>query len=187
MGVQFRCSLVLLNFVVLLIRVKHSDDTCFPGSALLGLDASAAFAVGSPQVSCVNKNNLALSVLLLMCVDILPNPGPARVKYLCTVCCKSVLHSQRGNECSRCERWTHALCAKVSNVEYTVLSDDDTTVWHCPDCVVVTTELPFANCSFSTSMSDTSVDMDDVHATSPASLHQPLLYTCFNARSIVNK
>ena len=187
MGVQFRCSLVLLNFVVLLVRVKRSDDICFPGCALLGLDASAAFAVGSPQVSCVNRSNLVLSILLLMCGDILPNPGPARVKYPCTVCCKSVLHSQRGIECSRCERWTHALCAKVSNAEYTVLSDDDTIVWHCPDCVVVTTELPFADCSFSTSMSDTSVDTDDVHATSPASLHQPLLCTCFNARSIVNK
>ena len=67
-----------------------------------------------------------------------------------------------------------------------MLSADETIVWHCPDCVISTTELPFADCSLSASMSDFSVE-DDVHFTSSASLHQPLLCTCFNARSIVNK
>ena len=51
---------------------------------------------------------------------------------------------------------------------------------------LIVSDLPFANCSLSSSMSDFSVH-DNVHSPSPASLHQPLLCTCFNARSIVNK
>ena len=45
---------------------------------------------------CINRNRLVFSVLLLMCGDILPNPGPASVKYPCTVCSKSVSYSQKG-------------------------------------------------------------------------------------------
>ena len=106
--------------------------------------------------------------------------------YPCTVCCKSVLYSQKGIECSRCERWTHAFCAQVTDEDYTVLSIDVTIIWHCPDCVVAISELPFADCSISASISDSSMD-GVVNAATPGSVHQPLLCTCFNARSIVNK
>ena len=67
-----------------------------------------------------------------------------------------------------------------------VLSIDETIIWHCPDCVVAISELPFADCSISASISDSSMD-GVVHAAIPGSVHQPLLCTCFNARSIVNK
>ena len=180
MGAQFRCAVSLLNFIMLLLKAKHEGYISSRGTSVVrDVDISTAFASQSPRMLCINRNRLVFSVLLLLCGDILPNPGPASVKYPCTVCSKSVSYSQKGIECSRCDRWTHALCAKVTYEDYAMLSADVTIEWRCPDCAVIS-DLPFANYSLSSSISDFSVH-DGVHSPSPASLHQPLSCTCFNA------
>ena len=168
--------------------MKKCEDTCLLSGFLSDMGMyPLAFAVQSPSVLCVNKNKLILTLLLLLCGDILPNPGPTNIRFPSTVCCKSVSYSQKGIECSRCERWTHASCANVSNKEYAALSADETIVWYCPECVAITSDLSHANCSLSTSVSDCSVNDCDLHTNSSTLLHRPLLCTCFNARSVMNK
>ena len=52
---------------------------------------------------------------------------------------------QRGIECSRCEKWTHASCGGVSGDAYLWLSEHEDQSWYCSACVV--RELPFAEAS----------------------------------------
>ena len=121
--------------------------------------------------------------LLLLCGDIAPNPGPS--KYPCTVCHKRVTSSQRGIECSQCERWTHALCASVSDGDYIELTKDASLSWFCPDCSVFLYELPYANLSISScSLSSDSISPG---CGSNGDIHHHISCCYFNACSISNK
>ena len=96
-------------------------------------------------------HSLRFCWLLLLSGDIETNPGP--VRYPCTMCGKPVKSNQRGIECSRCEKWTHAKCCGVSPEEYLRLGECEDELWYCPSCW--TSELPFFNCSTMSEMSET--------------------------------
>ena len=65
------------------------------------------------------------------------------------VCEKAVKGNQRGIECSRCEKWSHAACCGVSREEYVRIGEVHVEDEHCycPGCFAG--ELPFANVSLS--------------------------------------
>lgn len=59
---------------------------------------------------------------------------------ICIICMKKVLNEERGIQCeSECDRWFHASCAGISDVEYRKLSSDDKKKWFCNrfDCTEV--------------------------------------------------
>ena len=72
--------------------------------------------------------------LLLACGDIESNPGPV-YKYPCTVCSKPVKRNQEGIACDRCNKWTHACCGGVGEMEYLILTAQEGCEWFCPLCI----------------------------------------------------
>ena len=81
---------------------------------------------------------LCVSLVLLHAGDVKVNPGPVGGKYPCVVCGKAVRNNHLGIECSRCEKWTHAVCGGVSPGKYLRLSLPKfvNEHWHCPVCQV---------------------------------------------------
>ena len=61
---------------------------------------------------------LCVSSALLRAGDVKVSPGPVGGKYPCVVCGKAVRNNHLAIECSRCEKWTHAVCGGVSPGEY---------------------------------------------------------------------
>ena len=55
-------------------------------------------------------------VILLLCGDILPNPGPPR--YPCGVCNRSVRANDKALLCDTCGKWFHIECTRVSPDDY---------------------------------------------------------------------
>ena len=55
-------------------------------------------------------------VILLLCSDILPNPGPSR--YLCGVCNCAVQDNDKALLCDTCGKWFHIECTRVSPDDY---------------------------------------------------------------------
>ena len=49
-------------------------------------------------------------LMLLLCGDILPNPGPPR--YLCGVCRRAVRPSDNALLCDSCGKWFHIQCTR---------------------------------------------------------------------------
>ena len=76
---------------------------------------------------------VVIVTLLLASGDIESNPGPI-YRYPCTVCLKPVKQNQRGIACDGCEKWTHAQCGNVGEVEYQLLTSQEGSEWFCPLC-----------------------------------------------------
>ena len=53
-------------------------------------------------------------LLLLLCGDILPNPGPPP-RYPCGVCRCAVRPSDKALLCDNCDKWFHVECTRVSS------------------------------------------------------------------------
>ena len=138
----------------------------------------------SPRVVRASRNKFLFCILLQLCGDIAPNPGPPVIKYPCATCSKAVTSRQRGIECSRCENWSHANCVNMSIDEYNALSEDFECPWYCPSCTTDMNELAFPNCSFE---SKTLEDSSFVSFSTSNPTVRSLTCWCFNARSIVNK
>ena len=58
-----------------------------------------------------SPHEVTVTLLLLCSGDVERNPGP---RYPCSVCGKAVTARQQGIEFSKCEQWTHARCAGIS-------------------------------------------------------------------------
>ena len=72
-------------------------------------------------------------VILLLCGDILPNPGPPR--YLGGVCNHAVRNNDKALLCDTCSKWFHIECTRVSPDDYDhycTLSEFD---WSCLLCL----------------------------------------------------
>ena len=87
----------------------------------------------SSQLTLVLHEGVANNLLLLLCSDVLSNPGP--VRYPCTVCNKSVCSNQRALQCDECQLWSHAGCVHVSSSLYSVLQAKIQFSWQCPSCL----------------------------------------------------
>ena len=67
-----------------------------------------------------------LVLMLMLCGDIHPNPGPVvkngtkkrTPKFPCSVCDKGVISSSKAVSCDRCDNWTHIMCCEVSVDDY---------------------------------------------------------------------
>ena len=57
-----------------------------------------------------------LCSLLLLCGDVLENPGP--VKNLCGLCDKPVKRNQKAIECEECFKWYHVKCMSITAKSY---------------------------------------------------------------------
>ena len=84
-------------------------------------------------------NNLRLYgvLILLLCGDIAPNPGPRKWKYPCMICSGPVKKNQDGLLCDDCNLWNHLKCLpdaiSLSKEEYNRLGDSDEN-WFCYKC-----------------------------------------------------
>ena len=73
-------------------------------------------------------------LLLLLCGDILPNPGPPP-RYPCGVCWRAVRPSDKALLCDNCDKWFHVECTRVSSEEYDHYSTLDQFDWSCLLCL----------------------------------------------------
>ena len=84
------------------------------------------------------------SLLLLLSVDIEPNPGPTLIPevvgnastiFPCGSCYEPVSWSCKGVECESCFTWYHAVCQNISDSMYDRLGNDSRMgVWTCLTC-----------------------------------------------------
>ena len=117
--VGFYRQLYLYNFVLLCIRLHQEVITLDKED--ISMDFREALIVSfnfSPRVVRTSRNKFLFCILLQLCGDIAPNPGPPVIKYPCATCSKAVTSRQRGIECSRCENWSHANCVNMLIGEY---------------------------------------------------------------------
>ena len=70
--------------------------------------------------------------LLLLCGDVLENPGPA--KNLCGLCDKPVKRNQKAIECEECFKWYHVKCTSITAKSYENFGNDSKLVWICNIC-----------------------------------------------------
>ena len=113
---------------------------------------------------------------LLLAGDVALNPGPFR--YPCSVCSRPVRSNQRGIQCDGCCRWTHAVCAGVSEDMWMDMTSQGEFPWHCPPCLLSQLLFPDTSAldsSVSSISSDDNVDRDlllisDVLSTPPVRL-----------------
>ena len=70
--------------------------------------------------------------LLLLCGDVLENPGPA--KNLCGLCDKPVKRNQKAVECEECFKWYHVKCTSITAKSYENFGNDSKLVWICNIC-----------------------------------------------------
>ncbi len=73
------------------------------------------------------------SILLLVCGDVHPCPGP-NYKFPCGVCHKPVKVNQKGILCDLCNLWHHIKCINMPPAEYFRLAENEEEPWECPDC-----------------------------------------------------
>ena len=69
------------------------------------------------------KNAICLTfncLLLLLCGDILPNPGPLP-RYPCGVCRCAVHPSDKALLCDNCDKWFHVECTSQRNMTIILL------------------------------------------------------------------
>ena len=144
----FYRMLLLCNFIVLLFWLRQK--VLFDGEKISENFHEVLLISfhSSSCVMCTFKKTFMFCNLLQLCGDIALNPGPQEITYPCATCSKAVTSRQRGIECSRCERWSHATCVNMSVAEYNALSEDVECPWHCPSCVTVVNESPSADASF---------------------------------------
>ena len=78
------------------------------------------------------KQGFHLPGLLILCRDILQNPGPS-CNYPCGVCQKAVRNNQRGIQCDYCDIWFHVQCMHMNTRIYEALANSSC-IWECADC-----------------------------------------------------
>ena len=75
-------------------------------------------------------------------IDHVDKPTTTRkLKYPCTICCKSVMTNQKAIECDSCKLWAHIKCDGTSNQVYESMLDNmmefgcaTQTLWYCLVC-----------------------------------------------------
>jgi hypothetical protein len=88
------------------------------------------------NILCNSKNiHLLLKIILRNQVEL--NPGPINssnndTKYPCYVCNESVLWTEKGVACDRCDQWFHTKCINMSTQTYIGL--DNSANWFCNKC-----------------------------------------------------
>ncbi|XP_048590557.1 uncharacterized protein LOC125573817 [Nematostella vectensis] len=78
---------------------------------------------------------LCASYLLLLAGDISTNPGPRKAIELCGVCGKGCRSTQKAIECEECEKWFHAKCVRISNMEFKDYAKNPSLYWACSTCI----------------------------------------------------
>ena len=85
-----------------------------------------------------SKNAICLvrfnCLLLLLCGDILPNPGPLP-RYPCGVCQHAVRPSDKALLYDSYDKWFHVECTRVSSEEYDHYITLDQFDWSCLLCL----------------------------------------------------
>ena len=88
------------------------------------------------NILCNSKNiHLLLKIILSNQVEL--NPGSINssnndTKYPCYVCNESVLWTEKGVACDRCDQWFHTKCINMSTQTYIGL--DNSANWFCNKC-----------------------------------------------------
>lgn len=88
-------------------------------------------AILNPYDSHLGLSRL-LCKLLLLGGNVALNPGP-NWKYPCGKCSKPVKSNQKGILCDFCDRWYHARCCEINNIQYDELADSSC-IWLCAEC-----------------------------------------------------
>ena len=102
------------------------------------------------------KRRLILWSLLLLCGDIMQNPGPSsppttkgrlRYKFPCGICEKPVKSNQKGIQCDFCDLWYHARCLDLIFTNTPGLVNNchspDKFSDHCAVACTLNTSIPF--------------------------------------------
>ena len=86
-----------------------------------------------------------LVLMLMLCGDIHPNPGPVvksgtkkrTPKFPCSVCDKGLISSSKAVSCDRCDNWTHIMCCEVSVDDYNLCLNSGKPISHvCNVCLL---------------------------------------------------
>ena len=77
----------------------------------------------------------SFAVLIKLCGDVQPNPGPADV-YPCSVCGEPVLDNDKAVFCDSCNLWTHVACdPSLSDELYDcMVQNPSSDLWYCSVC-----------------------------------------------------
>ncbi len=121
---------------------------------------------------CMTNPTCFMSVLLLVCGDIHPCPGPRKApvyKYPCGKCQKPVKSNQKGICCDVCDFWFHTRCINMSDNIYNAHIHQQELSWLCNSCAV---PFMFSNSFFNESGSshndssvseDTDIDISQIY------------------------
>ena len=58
-------------------------------------------------------------------------------KYPCTKCDKQVKEQQNAIECTKCKKWTHLNCTRLTENEFRKHNENKKATWHCTKCAVL--------------------------------------------------
>ena len=58
-------------------------------------------------------------------------------KYPCTKCDKQVKEQQNAIECTKCKKWTHLNCTRLTEIEFRKHNKNKKATWHCTKCAVL--------------------------------------------------
>ena len=97
--------------------ITEDDD------ALVQLTYRTNFKMATGEMKC----RLFLWALLILCGDIMQNPGPSsppttkvrkHYKFPCGICEKPVKSNKKGVQCDCCNLWYHARCLSLCSADY---------------------------------------------------------------------
>ncbi len=110
-----------------------------------------------------NSNNATtfLTILILICGDIHPCPGPRKApvyKFPCGKCDKPVKSNQKGICCDQCDVWFHIKCINMAANIYQCHVQNQDMSWLCNSCAVpfMFSDSFFSNNSFTESQHNSS-------------------------------
>ena len=96
------------------------------------------YFAGRVQYSTNGASTFQIQRDLLVCGDILSNPGPAKgkgkPKFACGECCKPVRKNQDAILCLSCDTWFHAKCLKLTVTGFKYYLQHPDLEWTCAFC-----------------------------------------------------
>ncbi|XP_057316787.1 uncharacterized protein LOC130657807 [Hydractinia symbiolongicarpus] len=159
----------LVNEACIPSKAVYSENILLPPYSLL-LDDNLKKITSNENLKIFVLHKFKIShskecagILLLLAVDINPNPGPQsqRNANICPACFITVAKNHRAVECDQCKKWLHIKCDNISGKSYNSMlaaSDDNTSNFVCSICL--RNELPFEDCYFDNSFPNDDIEPD---------------------------
>ena len=150
-GEEIHINIPVQNYLVNCVQKQyvHVSDYILANSILKSVPVHVKQSGSSTahiNVRSIDKKQYFLTLTLLLCGDVHPCPGPARLpRYPCTQCNKGVRKNSKAVSCDWCEQWTHIKCCDISDTIYNnLVQQNQDFPFTCIPCQAKT--FPFQNC-----------------------------------------